>query len=161
MKMGSAMWHWKYRMQRQPWRFILPLVVLVTVVFATLWMIGEEGEPADARTVGQAVIDGWVYGGLDSDGNLIFQQGDQVVLLPKGSREVKLNGKRATIIRSTADTIQIGEEQEDHGSGTFTALFWLSSGIVIGWWIGRPKRSHPPYRGAQKMKRWNRTRFVR
>lgn len=166
MKLGSMMWQIKNKLRRNPWRLILPLAVVLGIVLLTSSMLLTDEEVVEedgTRTVGQAVIDGWVYGGLDSAGNMIFQQGDQVVLLPQGSEEVKLNGKQAQILQSSADTIRITNElpeQEEAETGFFSASFWLVCGVGIGWWLGRQRPTRRTYTGS-KPKRWIHRRFVR
>jgi len=151
--MGSAQWQLQYQMRRKPWLLLVPLAVAALLVcLIALLVSGGEGGGGDpvTRTVGQSVIDGWVYGGYDSGGNLIFQQGDRVVLLPANSKEIKLNGKAVPLLDSSPDTIQIGLEttEEAAEAGSFPWwLFWLLTGVLIGLLVGlrlgKPSTSRP------------------
>ena len=157
MKMGSAQWKFQYQMRRKPWLLLVPAALaMLLIACAALWLGG--GTEAVTRTVGQSVIDGWVYGGIDSGGNLIFQQGDRVVLLPTSSEEIKLNGKTVALLGSTPDTIEVGLETAEQTTDTASFpwwLFWLLTGVGIGLLVGRmtgkPAKVRPPKRS---LRRW-------
>ncbi|MCX7568482.1 hypothetical protein OS242_00690 [Tumebacillus sp. DT12] len=142
MKMGSAHWQVQYQMRRKPWLLLVPLAaaaLLVCLIALAFSKGAGDGGEAVTRTVGQSVIDGWVYGGYDSGGNLIFQQGDRVVLLPANSKEIKLNGKAVPLRDSSPDTIHIGLEKSEEAveEPSFPWwLFWLLTGTLIGLVVG-------------------------
>lgn len=160
MKMGSAHWQVQYQMRRKPWLLLVPLAVaalLVCLIALALSKGAGDGGEAVTRTVGQSVIDGWVYGGYDSSGNLIFQQGDRVVLLPANSKEIKLNGKAVPLRDSSPDTIRIGLEKSEEAVEETSFpwwLFWLLTGtligLIVGLRLGKAGRSSPAKRPLRR-----------
>lgn len=165
MKMGSPLWKFRYQTRRNPWLVLIPLL-LVIILFATSCALIGGGEESETKTVGQSVIDGWLYGGFDSSGNLIFRQGDQVVLLPQGSKEVKLNGETVRIQSATPNTLEL---QTDSGSAAtpFTvpsAVWWALGTGVFGYVLGRlhpTKSSASALPAHSSVPRWKPRRWPR
>ncbi|ARU62431.1 hypothetical protein CBW65_16805 [Tumebacillus avium] len=165
MKMGSPLWKFRYQTRRNPWLILIPLLLAIILFAASCALIGG-GEESETKTVGQSVVDGWLYGGFDSSGNLIFRQGDQVVLLPQGSKEVKLNGETVRIQSATPNTLEL-QTDATSAATPFTvpaAVWWALGTGVFGYVLGRlhptkPSASALPARPSiprWKPRRWSR-----
>ncbi|ASS75672.1 hypothetical protein CIG75_12180 [Tumebacillus algifaecis] len=136
MKMGSPLWRFRYRTRRQPWLLLIPLLLVIILFIGSCALLGGGGE-GETVTVGQSVLDGWLYGGFDSSGNLIFRQGDQVVLLPQGSTEVKLNGNTLHITRATSNTLELQIDSTPSTHSVPPTVWWAIGSGVFGFILGR------------------------
>ncbi|TCP52511.1 hypothetical protein EV586_110122 [Tumebacillus sp. BK434] len=165
MKMGSPLWKFRYQTRRHPWLILVPLLLAVLLLAGSCALIGG-GEGSETKTVGQSVVDGWLYGGFDSSGNLIFRQGDQVVLLPQGSTEVKLNGETVRIASATPNTLELQSAAEADPT-TFavpSAVWWALGTGVCGYALGRMHKSKPSasaFPASPSVPRWKPRRWPR
>jgi hypothetical protein len=166
MRMNSVMLQVKYRVRRRPWLMFVPVVALLlpVLIIVVVMLLGHHVE-TETRTVGQAVIDGWTYGGYDSNSNLVFQQGQQVVLLASSTKQITLNGKTIDLVAASPQALQIAKPEEvAQKSSIGSAPFWLLAGVGIGLLLGRRKPPGPKKPRASKgkwQKKWQPRRLMR
>lgn len=149
MKMGSAAWRLRYQLKRKPW--LLPILLVGVIMLLTVGVawVADDAAPETASSVarksGPPIHDGWGYNGYDSDGNLIFQKGEKVMLLAPDSKELTLSGRRYLLEEHKSDYVKLSPAAA--ASTPFSlpsGLLWLLAGIGIGFaWRGRKPRPGP------------------
>jgi hypothetical protein len=163
MRMNAAMWQVKYRVRRRPWLIFVPVVALPLIALV-VWLLSGTGVQTEKRTIGQAVIDGWTYGGFDSSRNLVFQQGQQVVLLPSSAKHITLNGKTIDLLAANPEALEIAKPEKNAESHDWpTAPLWLLVGVGIGLLLGRRKPPRPKHSAKTRtwQKKWQPRRLMR
>lgn len=137
----------------------LPGWLLVLAVFAALVGVFElirviiPFQPVNPLwqqvTIGQSVLNGWMYGGEDEEGYLRFYNQGQSIVLPPKTRLFTVDGTFVVIERYSPDTLTFAEPWYAIPTGWLAAL---ATGTVLGGYV-LVRRSVRRQRGPFRVRR--------
>ncbi|MDQ0191367.1 hypothetical protein JI721_08570 [Alicyclobacillus cycloheptanicus] len=110
------------------WLLLLALLAVAIGVFELIRVIipfQSENPLWQEVTVGQPVIDGWLYGGQDEEGYLRFYNQSQTIVLPPSSHMFDADGQFVVIEHYSPSTLTFAQPYDAIPTG------WLLAGLGV------------------------------